>query len=74
MVSGVWPLDPTTPASSKVAEVATAHFGLHRTALAYCVAMAAFVAVGGRQLDAPRTRPGHRQTLRVTFPGRGEEA
>jgi hypothetical protein len=28
-----------------IAGVATAHFGLHRTALAYCIAMAALVAV-----------------------------
>jgi hypothetical protein len=27
-----------------IAGVATAHFGLHRTALAYCVAMAALIA------------------------------
>jgi len=30
--------------------VATAHFGLHRTALAYCVAMAALVAVAAGSL------------------------
>ncbi len=49
-----------------IAGVATAHFGLHRTALAYCVAMAALVAVAAGSLilrsrlsagrPAPRTR------------------
>ena len=49
-----------------IAGVATAHFGLHRTALAYCVAIAALVAVAAGRLvlrgrlsagrPAPRTR------------------
>src|SRR5271170_6978548 len=49
-----------------IAGVATAHFGLHRTALAYCVAIAALVAVAAGSLilrsrlsagrPAPRTR------------------
>ena len=33
-----------------VAGVATAHVGLHRTALAYCVAMAALVALAAGSL------------------------
>jgi hypothetical protein len=33
-----------------IAGVATAHFGLHRTALAYCVAMAALVVVAAGSL------------------------
>jgi hypothetical protein len=33
-----------------IAGVATAHFGLHRTALAYCVAVAALVAVAAGSL------------------------
>jgi MFS family permease len=33
-----------------IAGVATAHFGLHRTALAYCVAMAALVTVAAGSL------------------------
>jgi hypothetical protein len=33
-----------------IAGVATAHFGLHRTALAYCVAIAALVAVAAGSL------------------------
>jgi hypothetical protein len=33
-----------------VAGVATAHFGLHRTALAYCVAIAALIAVAAGSL------------------------
>ena len=46
-----------------IAGVATAHFGLHRTALAYCVAMAALVAVAAGSLmlrrRGARHRPGH---------------
>jgi hypothetical protein len=33
-----------------IAGMATAHFGLHRTALAYCVAIAALVAVAAGSL------------------------
>ena len=33
-----------------IAGVVTAHVGLHRTALAYCVAMAALVAVAAGSL------------------------
>ena len=33
-----------------IAAVATVHFGLHRTALAYCVAIAALVAVAAGSL------------------------
>jgi len=41
-----------------IAGVATAHFGLHRTALAYCAAMAALAAVaaGNLMLRSPRSR------------------
>jgi hypothetical protein len=40
-----------------IAGVATAHFGLHRTALAYCMAMAALVAVAGGSLMLRRRGP-----------------
>ena len=40
-----------------IAGVATAHFGLHRTALAYCVAMAALVAVAAGSLMLRRRGP-----------------
>ena len=44
-----------------IAGVATAHFGLHRTALAYCVAMAALAAVAAGRLilrsRGPAARP-----------------
>jgi MFS family permease len=43
-----------------IAGVATAHFGLHRTALAYCLAIAALVAVAAGSLMLRRTGPGHR--------------
>ena len=46
-----------------IAGVATAHFGLHRTALAYCMAMAALVAVAAGSLmlrrRGPATGPQH---------------
>ena len=45
-----------------IAGVATAHFGLHRTALAYCVAIAALVAMAAGSLmlrrRGPATGPG----------------
>jgi MFS family permease len=47
-----------------IAGVATAHVGLHRTALAYCVAMAALVAVAAGSLVLRR-----RGTTPVTFSG-----
>ena len=40
-----------------IAGVATAHFGLHRTALAYCVAIAALVAVAAGSLMLRRRGP-----------------
>jgi MFS family permease len=40
-----------------IAGVATAHFGLHRTALAYCTAMAALVAVAAASLMLRRRGP-----------------
>jgi MFS family permease len=40
-----------------IAGVATAHFGLHRTALAYCVAVAALVAVAAGSLMLGRRGP-----------------
>ena len=40
-----------------IAGVATAHFGLHRTALAYCVAMAALVAVAAGSLMLRKRAP-----------------
>jgi hypothetical protein len=40
-----------------IAGVATAHIGLHRTALAYCVAMAALVAVAAGSLMLGRRGP-----------------
>ncbi len=40
-----------------IAGVATAHFGLHRTALAYCVAMAALVAAAAGSLMLRRRGP-----------------
>jgi hypothetical protein len=40
-----------------IAGVATAHLGLHRTALAYCVAMAALVAVAAGSLLLRRRGP-----------------
>jgi hypothetical protein len=39
-----------------IAGVATAHFGLHRTALAYCVAIAALVAVAAGSLMLRRRK------------------
>ena len=46
-----------------IAGVATAHFGLHRTALAYCMAMAALIAVAAGSLmlrrGGPATGPQH---------------
>jgi MFS family permease len=46
-----------------IAGVATAHFGLHRTALAYCIAMAALAAVAAGSLmlrrRGPATGPQH---------------
>ena len=46
-----------------IAGVATAHFGLHLTALAYCVATTALVAVaaGGVVLRGHRPTAGHQQ-------------
>ena len=41
-----------------IAGVATAHFGLHRTALAYCVAVAALVAAAAGRLMLGRRGPG----------------
>jgi predicted MFS family arabinose efflux permease len=41
-----------------IAGVATAHFGLHRTALAYCVAVAALIAVAAGSLLLRGRRPG----------------
>jgi NhaP-type Na+/H+ or K+/H+ antiporter len=47
-----------------IAGVATVHFGLHRTALAYCMAMAAIVAAAAGSLMLrnrdPATGPSHR--------------
>ena len=40
-----------------IAGVATAHVGLHRTALAYCVAMAALVAAAAGSLMLRRRGP-----------------
>ena len=40
-----------------IAGVATAHVGLHRTALAYCLAMAALVAVAAGSLMLRRRGP-----------------
>jgi hypothetical protein len=40
-----------------IAGVATTHFGLHRTALAYCMAMAALVAVAAGSLMLRRRGP-----------------
>jgi hypothetical protein len=40
-----------------IAGVATTHFGLHRTALAYCVAMAALIAVAAGSLMLRRHGP-----------------
>ena len=40
-----------------IAGVATAHFGLHRTALAYCVAIAALVAAAAGSLILRRRGP-----------------
>ena len=40
-----------------IAGVATAHFGLHRTALAYCVAIAALVAMAAGSLMLRRRGP-----------------
>jgi hypothetical protein len=40
-----------------IAGVATAHLGLHRTALAYCAAVAALVAVGAGSMLLRRRRP-----------------
>ena len=42
-----------------IAGVATAHFGLHRTALAYCVAIAALAAMAAGSLILRRRGPGH---------------
>ena len=47
-----------------IAGVATAHFGLHRTALAYCVAMAALVAVAAGSLMLRRRGPATGQGTR----------
>jgi hypothetical protein len=44
-----------------IAGVATAHFGLHRTALAYCVAIAALVAVTAGSLMLRGHGPAARQ-------------
>jgi hypothetical protein len=57
-----------------IAGVATTHFGLHRTALAYCVALAALVAVAAGSLmlrsRGPATGQGaNKQSL--TFPVTG---
>ncbi len=46
-----------------IAGVATAHFGLHRTALAYCVAMAALVAVAAGSLMRHRRGPAVRNVV-----------
>jgi hypothetical protein len=46
-----------------IAGVATAHFGLHRTALAYCVAVAALVAVAAGSLILRGRGPAARQAI-----------
>ena len=46
-----------------IAGVATAHFGLHRTALAYCVATAALVAVAAGSLMLGRRGPATGQDI-----------
>jgi predicted MFS family arabinose efflux permease len=47
-----------------IAGVATAHFGLHRTALAYCVATDALAAAAAGSLMLRRHGPGHRPRMR----------
>jgi hypothetical protein len=52
-----------------IAGVATAHLGLHRTALAYCTAMAALAAVAAGSLLPRRRRPATGQGTGLAGPG-----
>jgi hypothetical protein len=52
-----------------IAGVATAHLGLHRTALAHCAAMAALVAVAAGSLLLRRRRPATGQGTGQAGPG-----
>ncbi len=57
-----------------IAGVATAHFGLHRTALAYCVATAALAAAAAGSLMLRRHGPGHRPRALATSALRRDRA
>jgi hypothetical protein len=52
-----------------IAGVATAHLGLHRTALAYCAAMAALVAVAAGSLLLRTRSPATGQGTGLAGPG-----
>jgi hypothetical protein len=52
-----------------IAGVATAHLGLHRTALAHCAAMAALVAVAAGSLLLRRRQPATGQGTGLAGPG-----